>query len=293
MSDATYIACPRCGEPYAMTAMQKRLFHGRTLTCQRCAKPFTVTEQTPDPVPAPAVHPWAEMPSGSPHVEAGAAAAGAVAPGATGVGSDAAAAAGEVAPPRATAPRPTARGMTPGRMALLIFGVLGVLGLVAYLALLPSINRAREASRRASCVGNLQMIATATQMYAAGAGGRFPDSLDAVVLDGTLPVAALVCPSSHDTVAPGTTYPEQVAHLATGRHQSYVYVGRGLTNTSPRQPLAYEPLHHHGGKGVHVLYTDGTVQFLPAAVAATALPQLRGPTTAPAAPAPQAPRMVQ
>src|SRR5687768_15411831 len=59
MADPTYIACPRCGEPYAMTVMQKRLYHGRTLTCQRCAKPFEVTEDTPDPVPAPSVRPWA------------------------------------------------------------------------------------------------------------------------------------------------------------------------------------------------------------------------------------------
>ena len=54
MSDPTYIACPRCGERCAMTVMQKRLFHGRTLTCQRCAKPFTITEETPEPVPVPA-----------------------------------------------------------------------------------------------------------------------------------------------------------------------------------------------------------------------------------------------
>src|SRR6478672_8566928 len=52
MSEPTYIACPRCGEPFPMTAMQKKLFIGRTLSCNRCAKPFAITEDTPDPVPA-------------------------------------------------------------------------------------------------------------------------------------------------------------------------------------------------------------------------------------------------
>src|SRR3954463_5000267 len=57
MSEPTYIACPRCGEPFPMSAMQKRLYIGRTLSCNRCAKPFAITEDTPDPVPAPNVRP--------------------------------------------------------------------------------------------------------------------------------------------------------------------------------------------------------------------------------------------
>jgi hypothetical protein len=269
MSDATYIACPRCGEPYAMTPMQKRLYHGRTLACQRCAKPFTVTEQTPDPVPAPAVQPWVEMPAPAFERAARPAAAAAADPDDDDNGE-----------PRRARRRP-GEGMTPGRMALLVLGVLAVLMLGAYAAFRPAINRAREASRRAACAANLQQIGMALQFYASQSGGRFPDSLDAVVLDGSISADMLVCPSSNDTVAPGTTPAEQVANLAKGGHQSYVYVGGGLTVTGVRQALAYEPLHHHGGGGINVLYTDGTVQFLPTAAALTAFPQLGGPATMP------------
>ena len=269
MSDATYIACPRCGEPYAMTPMQKRLYHGRTLACQRCAKPFTVTEQTPDPVPAPAVQPWVETLSPAIEQTARPTAATAADPDDDN---------GEAKPAR----RRPGDGMTPGRMALLVLAVLAVLVLGAYVAFRPAISRAREASRRATCASNLQQIGMALQIYASQSGGRFPDSLDAVVLDGSVSAYMLVCPSSGDAVAPGTTPAEQVANLAKGGHQSYVYVGRGLTVTGARQPLAYEPTRHHRGVGVNVLYTDGTVQFLPAGVATTLFPQLGRPTTTPA-----------
>lgn len=277
MSDATYIACPRCGEPYAMTPMQKRLFHGRTLACQRCAKPFTVTEQTPDPVPAPAVRPWAEFPEPLPST------GGAAAPPIRDANANGDADATAPAPPVATRPPPARRpgaGMTPGRMALLLLVVLVALGSLVYVMMQPAIRRARETSDRAACIGNLQQIGTALQMYASDWNGQFPDSLDPLILNGTLSVDSLVCPSSGDTVAPGSTFPEQLANLANGKHHSYVYIGKGLSALSARQPVAYEPLHHHQDAGVHVLYSDGTVQFLPASVAVTALPQLAGGATA-------------
>lgn len=262
MADATYIACPRCGEPYAMTPMQKRLYHGRTLACQRCAKPFTVTEQTPEPVPAPTARAWVER-EGQPSGLAASPPAPSALPGPT--------------------PKP-ARGMTPGRMALMIAGVLVVVSLVMYVAFAPSVHRARETGRRATCASNLQQLGMALQVHANGAGGRFPDSLDALVLGGTVTADLLVCPSSGDTEAPGATFPEQAASLAKGGHQSYVYLGRGLTLTAARQPLAYEALPHHDGAGVHVLYSDGSVQFLPKTAAAVAVPQLAAPATQPATP---------
>ena len=114
----------------------------------------------------------------------------------------------------------------------------------------------------------------ALQIYANGSGGTFPDTLDALLLDNTLVPDMLVCPSSGHTVAPGKTPAEQVANLAKGRYQSYVYVGKGVTLTSGRQVLAYEPPAHHGGQGLNVLFSDGTVQFLPTATAQTAIPQL-------------------
>jgi hypothetical protein len=172
MSDPTYIACPRCGERSAMTAMQKRLFHGRTLTCQRCAKPFTVTEETPDPVPMPAFHvpetpgtstAAAEPPKLSPH---------------------------QLAPPRSR------EGITAGRVALILSAAVVLLIVTLYLVIAPSVHRSRERARQAACQTNLIQIGMSLQAIAASNGGRFPDSLEHLVGVGYLPAELLVCPST-------------------------------------------------------------------------------------------------
>jgi hypothetical protein len=160
-------------------------------------------------------------------------------------------------------------------MALLIVIVGGLVAYMLYLAISPSVHRAREATRRAGCASNLTQIGSALLLYANTNGGRFPDSLDALVANGTLPPELLVCPSAHDhTPAPGKTTAEQVANLAQGKHLSYVYVGKGLTFRSTKQVLVYEPLEVHDGEGVNVLYSDVTVQFLPRITAMTAIPAL-------------------
>src|SRR5687768_3543939 len=140
MSDPTYIACPRCGEPVAMTAMQKRLYIGRTLTCQRCAKPFAITEQTPDPVPAASVA--TERPPQPIAAEV-------------------------VTPPSPPSrPRRQGEGLTAGRMALLIAVVAAIVGYALYLTIAPSVHRSREAVRRVTCSSNLTQLGVALQMYA-------------------------------------------------------------------------------------------------------------------------------
>src|SRR5947208_9001611 len=57
MAEPTYVPCPHCGHPYPMTAMQKELYRGRTLSCNNCAKPFSADNLAP--VPMPAAKPWA------------------------------------------------------------------------------------------------------------------------------------------------------------------------------------------------------------------------------------------
>ena len=251
MAEPTYIACPRCGEPVAMTAMQKRLYIGRTLTCQRCAKPFAITEETPDPVPAVTSTPRGWQAQERP-----------VAP--------------EPAQPKAQLPpRKPREGITAGRMAVLIVVVGGLVAYLLYLAVSPSVHRAREAGRRASCGTNLMQIGSSLLLYANRNGGRFPNALEDLVANGTLPPELLICPSAHDhTPAPGKTAAEQVANLAKGKHLSYVYAGKGQTYRLTKQILIYEPLELHDGEGVNVLYNDMTVQFLPRAAAMTAIPAL-------------------
>jgi type II secretory pathway pseudopilin PulG len=248
-----------------MTAMQKRLFHGRTLTCQRCAKPFTITEQTPDPAPVAAPLPPRE---------------GAVEPGPD---------ATDVMPQRPPPPpttvavlgaRPGA-GLTPARMTLLIVSVAIVLGMLLYAAIAPSVRRSREQAYRATCQSNLTQIGAALQMYANINGGRFPDTLGALVADGSIPAELLVCPATGHTPAPGTTPSAQAWALANADHASYIYVGKGLGFGVAKRPLAYEPLEGHVD-GTHVLFTDGSVQFMPGAAATATIPQLGAPVGTPA-----------
>jgi hypothetical protein len=255
MPDPTYIACPRCGEPMPMTAMQKRLYIGRTVSCQRCAKPFAITEETPDPVPAVPSTPRAWQSAQERPV---------------------AAVATEPSEPQAQLPpRKAGAGLTAGRMAVLIVVGGGLVAYLLYLAVSPSVHRAREASRRASCSTNLMQIGSSLLLHANRNGGRFPDALEDLVANGTLPAELLICPSAHDhTPAPGQSSLEQAANLAKGKHQSYVYAGKGQTYRMTKQVLVYEPLELHDGQGVNVLYNDMTVQFLPRAAAMTAIPAL-------------------
>jgi prepilin-type processing-associated H-X9-DG protein len=289
MSEPTFIACPRCGEPFPMSVMQKRLFIGRTLSCNRCTKPFSITEETPDPVPAKAMRgnsavPQSLMSGPSSSTPASANSLDALA----NANANAAVAAG--APPTAGAPgaapvnvaRP-GEGLTAARMALLIAVVVVAMGFLLYLAISPSVHRAREAARRASCASNLMQIGLALQRYTGNNGGRYPDALDVLVLDGSLPAELLVCPSSKDTLVPGASPGEQVANLAKGGHDSYVYVAKDTRLSPGKRVVAFEPLSHHENEGVNVLYTDGSVQFLTRSAALMAIPQLTAPTTNPAA----------
>jgi hypothetical protein len=277
MSEPTFIACPRCGEPFPMSAMQKRLFIGRTLSCNRCAKPFSITEETPDPVPARVMVMRGNSPVPQSLMDPR--------PPATGSAPAALAGAAAAGPNQAGAPvAPAARpgdGLTAGRMAMLIAAVIVVVGFLLYLAISPSVHRAREAARRSTCASNLMQIGLALQRYTSNNGGRFPDSLEMLVLDGSLPVELLVCPSSKDTVAPGASPGEQAANLAAGGHESYAYLGKGMRMGPGKRVVAYERLDDHENEGMNVLYSDGSVQFLTRSAARMAIPQLAAPSSNP------------
>jgi prepilin-type processing-associated H-X9-DG protein len=238
-----------------MTAMQKELYRGRTLSCNNCAKPFSADDLTP--VAMPAARPWA------PAVEKVAA-----------------------PPPEPTPQRPKMKGWM---VAALSVGGAGLLVLLLVLALLPPLKRAREQSRRVQCAANMRQIGQAMFIYASVNGGVLPDRLDKL-----LPFAGsnvFVCPSSHDSPAPGSTPTAQAANLYAGGHLSYVYVAAGMntnfSNTNPATTvLLYEALTHHQD-GVNVLYADGSVQFLPRGAAQTMIATLQAaaatqPATQPA-----------
>jgi prepilin-type processing-associated H-X9-DG protein len=163
--------------------------------------------------------------------------------------------------------------------------------------LVPPLNRAREQSRRTTCANNMRQLGQAMMIYASVNGGRFPDRLERLL--SYVPSSAMVCPSTSHTAAAGQTPQLQAVDLAKGGHLSYVYVGDAYVTNAPLNPattiVLYEPLANHRD-GIDVLYADGHVAFLPAAVAAAALPgsqtarpSLAAPASAAAAPPAQQP----
>ena len=128
MAEATYVPCPHCGHPYPMTAMQKELYRGRTLSCNNCARPFSADNLTPVPMPAPKA--WAPPAEAAPPPPVRAAPE-----------------AGAAAPVRKT------RGWVVVAMSV---GGVALLVLLLVLVLLPPLNRAREQARRVQCAANMR-----------------------------------------------------------------------------------------------------------------------------------------
>jgi len=246
MPEPTYVPCPHCGHPYPMSPMQKELYRGRTLSCNNCAKPFTADNLTPVEMPARRVAPapaFQPMPAPAPD---------------------------------APAAKKSGWGVT-----LMTVGGALLLILLLMIVLLPPLSRAREQANRVKCASNLRQLGQAMFIYASVNGGMFPDRPDKLL--SYIGSATLVCPSTGDDPAPGTTPQIQGSNLYAGGHLSYVYVGAGLSTTSGRgvnstTVVMYEPLTNHN-EGVNVLYADGSVTFLPRGAAQTMIASLPAAAT--------------
>jgi hypothetical protein len=131
----------------------------------------------------------------------------------------------------------------------------------------PSLYRMHIAAQRNTCAANLKRIAGAVDLYAYSNAGAYPDSLSRLMAAQSLPSDALVCPAGEATPAPGATAQARADALLKGRHSSYFYVGKGLNKRSGpgsgvAAVVAYEPPGHHSD-GIHVLFSDGRIAFVP------------------------------
>lgn len=72
---------------------------------------------------------------------------------------------------------------------LIVVGIIGILLLVA----VPNFLRAREVSRSATCIGNLQKIRTAQDVYGTALNLKRGARIDLAQIYGTLPIPK--CPS--------------------------------------------------------------------------------------------------
>jgi prepilin-type processing-associated H-X9-DG protein len=126
------------------------------------------------------------------------------------------------------------------------------------------------------CSSNLKQLGNAMLLYANDFGGRFPDSIGGLMEEDITP-QVYVCPLSNDTPAAlGPTTQATAANIESGGHCSYIYLGKGLTNTQTADfILAYEPLSNHKNAGMNVLYGDFHVEFLTLKEANWAMSELK------------------
>ncbi|HEY7115324.1 MAG TPA: H-X9-DG-CTERM domain-containing protein [Tepidisphaeraceae bacterium] len=139
-------------------------------------------------------------------------------------------------------------------------------------------GRAKEPANRVKCASNLRTIGQGVLLYANDNQGRFPPTLDELMLTQDLTFEVLICPSTDEDKAQGPTTQAalQQMHAQPG-HCSYIYIGGGLTQATatPQHVIAYEPLTNHSGAGMNVLFGDGHAEFLPAAKANYVLAELK------------------
>jgi prepilin-type processing-associated H-X9-DG protein len=128
-----------------------------------------------------------------------------------------------------------------------------------------------------ACETNLKQIAAAMSQYAADHHGDYPDSFRTILLHEPISSSAFVCPATNQSPATGPTT-RDAANEMTRDHISYTYLGGAFTSSSvkPDSALAYEPLSNHGD-GLHVLYGDGHVAWIPAADADAFLRSVQPP----------------
>lgn len=133
----------------------------------------------------------------------------------------------------------------------------GCLALIVAL-LIPTLGRAREPANRIKCSSHLRQIGQALRQYAIDdvREGKFPPDFETLLANSDLVAEVFLCPSSDSWDG------SQPLDITT--HASYLYLGAGLSDSVGASVVnAIEFEDNHNGEGAHVLYADGSVEFLP------------------------------
>ena len=159
----------------------------------------------------------------------------------------------------------TPRGHDPAMRRLVkVWTAIGVavLLVLGFLIIAPAFETSPRGSSRVKCASNLRQIGQGIMLYAWDHQGRWPDTLDELIVKADLPPYVFVCPSSYATAAPGATSEEQARNLYNGGHLSFVYLGKGLRDpVDADRVIAYEVPGHHETPGMNVLFGDGHVEW--------------------------------
>jgi len=237
------IACMHCGH---INPVPGGIRPGRTVSCKLCARMFSV-EAAAAHVPPPPPEPPPPPPGMTPHAP-------------TTDSVDAPKDSANLIYTPQLAPKKKLSRTFKFTLGLMIALVLVTVG-VGLAVMVPNMNRMRVAAKRNTCMANLKKIGSAVDLYAYGNYGMFPEGFGRLMTAQQLPADTLICPDGNETPAANAD------DLARGRHSSYFYAGKGLNKRSgagagAAAVVAYEPLSHHGD-GIHVLFSDGHVSFVP------------------------------
>ncbi len=250
-SNPITMQCPACGQPLSITPQ----LIGQTVTCPTCQRPVIPVAAQTAPMAMGYASPQQSLPTSAMAIASLVCGCLLCIP-LIGV---LALIFGIIGLKQTSEQRRSGRGMA---IAGTVLGGINVLGSVGYLALvvsimIPSLSRAREMANRVKCASNMRQIGQAMLLYANQNKGAYPPDLTTLAkADGTLSTNMFVCPSGNDTPAPDW------AHLASGGHLSYIYVGNGMNTAAvPNAVLLYENPAEHGGDGMNVLFGDGHVEY--------------------------------
>jgi hypothetical protein len=152
-------------------------------------------------------------------------------------------------PPRRAILKPT----------LIIIGIL-----LVPLVIFAPLHWAESAYDKSACQFNLNQIGVAVAHYADANHGVYPDSFQTILRNEPISSSAFICPRTMTSPATGPTTRDTADNM-TAEHISYIYRGSGFLKSKikPGDVIAYEPLANHGD-GLHVLYGDGRVDWIPA-----------------------------
>lgn len=158
----------------------------------------------------------------------------------------------------------------PGASLLAMQGSPTALGavLTSFGAALPAMAKAEERSKRVRSANNLRQIGIGLILYSNDHNGRYPTSLAPLILEADVPHNAFFSATNKNRPAmPAGLKPEDAAAWIS-ENADYVYIGSTLSAKHPADSIiAYEKPEATNHQGMHLLYNDGSVRWLPVEVA--------------------------
>jgi len=151
------------------------------------------------------------------------------------------------------------RGLNLARSGIFLGWINLILSTLFAVLVVPALIHAHHKTLQNRCMANLRQIGQGLYAYSLANGGHLPPTLNHLMAAKIVPAKVFVCPedslASSKPMTPGTSGPCSYVHT---------YPGERLTKLYPDTILAYEPPSNHNGRGMAVLYADGSVRWLDA-----------------------------